>query len=142
MKLGSWRWPHWVLLALVVLYGASYLGLMALMDQMLNTLAGDPQATSNVYRDTGQGEALVLVFAFMLLAPVALALVLLVPLILGGAFAAFLHRATNMPMMAGTLVFWVALGVVAFFLREHWYPQAQWFVNVMARGFIIALQRA
>jgi hypothetical protein len=109
---------------------------------MLNTLAGDPQATSNVYRDTGQGEALVLVFAFMLLAPVALALVLLVPLILGGAFAAFLHRATNMPMMAGTLVFWVALGVVAFFLREHWYPQAQWFVNVMARGFIIALQRA
>ena len=67
---------------------------------------------------------------------------LLVPLILGGAFAAFLHRATNMPMMVGTLVFWVVLGVVAFFLREHWWPQAQWFVNVMARGFIIALQRA
>jgi hypothetical protein len=142
MKGGWWRWPHWVLLVLVVLYGASYLGLMSFMDRMLNALAGDPGATSTVYRDTGQGEALVLVFAFMLLAPLALGLALLVPLIVSGAFAAFLNRATNVPVYVGTLMFWIALGVVAFIFREHWYPQAQWFVNVMARGFLIALQRA
>jgi hypothetical protein len=141
MKL-EWRWPHWVLLTLVVLYGLSYLGLMAFMDQMLNALAGSPESTANVYRDTGQGEALVLVFAFMLLTPVAIALVLLVPLILSGAFAAFLNRATNIPVIVGTLCFWVALGIGAFLFREHWWPQAQWFVNVMARGFLIALQRA
>ncbi|HEY7649245.1 MAG TPA: hypothetical protein VID04_09605 [Methylomirabilota bacterium] len=142
MKVGWWRWPHWVLLTLVVLYGASYLGLMSFMDRMLNALAGDPKVTASVYRDTLQGEALVLVFAFMLLTPLALALALAVPLILSGAFAAVLNRATNIPVMVGTLAFWVALGVVAFIFREHWYPQAQWFVNVMARGFIIALQRA
>jgi hypothetical protein len=140
MKL-EWRWPHWVLLTLVVLYGASYLGLMAFMDRMLNALAGDPAATATVYRDTLQGEALVLVFGFMLLTPVAIALGLLVPLIVSGAFASFLNRATNMPVYVGTLLFWVALVVVAFIVREHWYPQAQWFVNVMARGFLIALQR-
>ena len=142
MKAGWWRWPHWVLLTLMVLYGASYLGLMSYMDQALNALAGDPAATASVYRDTLQGEALVLVFGFMLLTPIAIALALLVPLILSGAFAAFLNRATNLPVYAGTLLFWIALGVVAYFLREHWYPQAQWFVNVMARGFLIALQRA
>src|SRR5262249_25629768 len=116
--------------------------MMSYVDQALNALAGDPAATSTIYRDTLQGEALVLVFAFMLLTPIAIGLALLVPLILSGAFAAFMNRATNLPVYAGTLLFWIVLGVVAFILREHWYPQAQWFVNVMARGFLIALQRA
>lgn len=142
MKLGSWRWPHWVLLSLGLLYAASFFGLFSFMDQVLHGLAGNPEATSNVYRDTGQGEALVLVFAFMLLTPVAIGIALLVPLILSGAFAAFLHRATRLPVLAGTLLFWIALGGVAYLFQEHWWPQARWFVNLVARGFLIALQRA
>ena len=144
IKIGSWRWPHWLLLALGLLYAASYFGLLplGLVDQALQRLAGNPEATSNVYRDTGQGEALVLVFAFMLLAPLAAGIVLAIPLLLSGVVAAFLNRATKLPVFAGTLLFWIVFIAVAYLFQEHWWPQTKWFVNLVARGFLIALQKA
>jgi len=58
------------------------------------------------------------------------------------AVAAFLNRATRLPVFAGTLLFWVVLSTVAYIFEEYWWPQAKWFVHLVARGFLIALHRA
>jgi hypothetical protein len=112
------------------------------VEQELEWLAGTPEATSNVYRDTGQGEALVVVFAFLLLTPVAGVVALAIPLFLSAAVAAFLNRATRLPVFAGTVLFWVVLLTVAFLFQEYWWPQVRWFVNLLARGFLIAMHKA
>ena len=144
IKVSSWRWPHWVLLSLGLLYLASYFGLVSVgrVEQELEWLAGNPEATANVYRDTGQGEALVVVFAFLLLTPVAGAVALAVPLFMSAAVAAFLNRTTRMPVVAGTVLFWIVLLAGAYLFQEHWWPQAKWFINLLARGFLIAIEKA
>jgi hypothetical protein len=130
--------------SLGLLYLASYLGLVSVgrVEQELEWLAGNPDATSSIYQDTGQGEALFMVFAFLLLTPVAIGLALLVPLFISAAVAAFLNRATNLPVLAGTLLFWLVLVTIAYFYQELWWPQTRWFVNLVARGFLIAMQKA
>jgi hypothetical protein len=144
LKVTSWHWPQWVIFSLGLLYLASYFGLIGLgrVEQELEWLAGSPEATSSIYQGSGQAEALFMVFAFLFLTPVAAVIALFVPLFLSAVVAAFLERTVRLPVVVGTVLFWLVLLTVAGVYSDHWWPHAQWFVNLLARGFLIALQNA
>lgn len=139
-----WRWPHWMLAVVAVVYLTSYFGLISLgrVEQVLEALAGPPDATRTVFpAGTGRAEALFLVFAFLLLTPLAAMFGLLLPLFAGALVGTTLHRVLRLPELVGSLLFWAALVVVAAVRAGDWWAWAEWFVNLLARALLIALER-
>jgi hypothetical protein len=140
----SWRWPHGTLAVVAVIYLASYLGLVSFgrVEQVLEALAGPPEATRAVFpAGTGRAEALFVVFAFLFLTPLAAMFGLLLPLLAGALVGTALHRAVRLPELAGSLLFWAALLAVAVARASDWWPWAGWFVHLLARALLIALER-
>jgi hypothetical protein len=140
----SWRWPHWTLLLVAVLYLTSYVGLISVgrVEQGLEALAGPPEATRTVFpAGTGRAEALFLVFAFLLLTPLAAMFGLLLPLFAGAVVGTALRRLLRLPELAGSLLFWTALLAVAVVRAGDWWPWAGWFIHLLARAMLIAIER-
>ncbi|HEV8643011.1 MAG TPA: hypothetical protein VGV13_18135 [Methylomirabilota bacterium] len=137
----SWRWPQWFVFVLALLALASYFGLISTgrVDQELDRLAARSDREL-LTRDTGRGEALFIVFAFLLLTPVAVGLVACVPMFASATAGAFLQRLIRLPEVVGTLLFWIGFAVLAYFTVDAWLPWMQQVAGLIARAFFIALQ--
>jgi hypothetical protein len=111
------------------------------VERVLERLAGSPEQTAGLFTPgLERADALFLMFAFLLLTPLAVFFGLLLPLFLSAVFASFLNRAAQMPDVVGALLFWIALGVAAWLTVDRWGPGAAWFVHLLARAFLVALR--
>lgn len=139
----EWRWRHWVLLGLGTISLAVYFGLItvARVETVLERLADQSQDTATVFaQDGGRGEALVIVFGFLFLTPVAFAMMAFVPLFASAVVAEFLFSLARLPHAAGSLIFWTVLTSTAWIKVEAWLPSVQWLGSLIARAFLIALR--
>jgi hypothetical protein len=129
--------------SLGLLYLGFYFGFLSLgqVEQQLDRLgAHSPGATALLGEETGRGEGLFIVFAFLFLTPVAVVLALSLPMFASAATAAFFNRLLRLPEAMGSLLFWVALAVVTWVEVDAWLPWVQWLVGLVARAFYLALQ--
>lgn len=139
----DWRWKHWIMLGLGAIGASVYFGLItgARLETMLERLAAQSESTAAVFaQDAGRGEALVIVFGFLLLTPVAFAMAAFVPLFASAVVAEFLFSLARLPHVAGTLLFWVTVTAVAWVRADGWLPSVQWLGSLIARAFLIALR--
>jgi hypothetical protein len=108
---------------------------------VLERLAGSPEQTAGLFTPgLERADALFLMFAFLLLTPLAVFFGLLLPLFLSAVVAAFLNRAAQVPDPVGALVFWIAFGGAAWLTVGWWGPGATWFIHLLARAFLVALR--
>lgn len=144
-RISAWRWPQWMLFFLGLCYLAFYFGFVSLgqVEHELERLgAQSPDATAILSGETGRGEALFIVFAFLFLTPVAVVIAASTPLFLSAATAAFLNRLIRLPEVVGSLLFWIVLVGVAWVERAQWLPWGQWLLSLVARAFLLALRSA
>lgn len=143
LRVASWRRAQWLLFGLGLVSLSIYLGFLSTggVEHQLDRLgAHSEQAAAVLGEETGRGAALVIVFAFLLLTPVAVILALAMPVFAAAATAALLHRLIRLPEATGSLLFWIALVAVGWLKLGVWLPWAQWVVSLVARAFFLALR--
>lgn len=138
----TWRWTHWLALAIAAGYVVSYLGLLTWGDLERSI---EYLASSSTFREgfehspSRQHEALFVVFAFLLLTiPAVLALSLVVGfvvLVVSGALEPVTHRA-GLPESLPRLVVLAVLGVLAWHYQELWLPSLRWLLALVASAFL------
>src|SRR2546428_2835468 len=98
----SWRWPQWLLFVLAVLVLVSYFGLISMgrVERELDRLAAR-SGGELVTEDTGRREALFIVFAFLLLTPVAVGVAAGIPMLASATAGALLHQPVPPPAGGG-----------------------------------------
>ncbi len=137
------RSRHWIILGLGAVAVALYLGLLrsARVESVLEQLADQSQTTAALFaQDGGRGEALVIVFGFLLLTPVAFAMIAFVPLFTSGIVAEFLFSVARVPHAVGSVAFFIVITLLAWLKVEAWLPSIQWLGSLIARAFLIALR--
>ena len=124
-----------------VLFLASYFGLLSFgLEEALDSVAKRQEATATLFSNPGgQGEALYVVFVFILLTPVAAAFVLILPLFGSAVFAEVMRNTLQVPETISTVLFLVGIAVVAWLSRAAWGPSAEWFAGVLARALLVGL---
>ncbi|MEK7363037.1 MAG: hypothetical protein AAB016_03605 [candidate division NC10 bacterium] len=141
----SWGWGRWSLLLLGVLILATYLGVLwlggvqgALQWLEAKSGAGDAFQRPGAVR----GEGFFVLLAFMLLAPfatvVALLLVLFVLVVLAGTLAP-VGRLLGLPNWVLMTLAVGGLGGLAYAEREVWVPWGLWMVGLFASAFLSVL---
>lgn len=141
----SWGWGRWSLLLLGVLILATYLGVLwlggvqgALQWLEVKSGAGDTFQRPGAIR----GEGFFVLLAFMLLAPfatlVALLLVLFVLVVLAGTLAP-VGRLLGLPNWVLMTLAVGGLGGLAYAEREVWVPWGLWMVGLFASAFLSVL---
>lgn len=142
-RIGGWRWPQWLLFGLGLAYLASYLGFVSTtrIEEVLERLAGatDPGLFGGA---SGRAEALLIVFAFLLLTPPALAAAAFVPMFAAAMVAATLERMVRLPAALGSLLFWLGLGFWAYLEADRWLPPAERFTGLLAKALLVTLRQA
>jgi hypothetical protein len=139
----SWGWARWLLFGLGCLALASYYQLISLgtVEQVLDRLAGSPEQMRGIFTEgLERAEALILMFAFLLLTPVVAFFGLFLFLFATAVISTFLHRMVNVPEAPASIVAWIGLAVVAFFTFDQWWPGATFLVALLARAFLVALR--
>ena len=138
-----WTWTQWMLFGFGCLFLATYFGFISLgvLEELLDHLAGPSERTAGMFTPgLERAEALFLMFAFLLLTPLAAFFGLLLPLFLSAVTSTFLSRTAQVPDAAGALLFWIAAAVAAWLTLDQWWPHATWFVALLARAFLVALR--
>lgn len=138
---GDWRWYNWLLFAAGILLVASYYGLLswAPLEETIERLASHPGTRSAFQTASSRQEALFVIFAFLLLTPLA-SLVALFVLASGLAMVLGLlgpvTRTVGISDKVLALVVVAAAGVVAYARVETWWPWVRWTAGLVARAFI------
>jgi hypothetical protein len=139
----SWRWPQWLLFGLGCLGLAAYYQLISLgtVEEVLDRLAGKPERTAGIFTEgIERAEALIIMFAFLLLSPLLGFFALFLFLFASAAGSTFLSRTANVPEAPASIVTWIALAVALYLTADRWWPGATFVVNLMARAFLVALR--
>lgn len=138
----SWGWGRWSLLLLGVLILATYLGVLWLggVQGALQWLEAKSGAGDTFQRPGAiRGEGFFVLLAFMLLAPfatvVALLLVLFVLVVLAGTLAP-VGRLLGLPNWVLMTLAVGGLGGLAYAEREVWVPWGLWMVGLFASAFL------
>ena len=141
----SWGWGRWSLLLLGVLILATYLGVLWLggVQGALQWLEAKSGAGDTFQRPGAiRGEGFFVLLAFMLLAPfatlVALLLVLFVLVVLAGTLAP-VGRLLGLPNWVLMTLAVGGLGGLAYAEREVWVPWGLWMVGLFASAFLSVL---
>ncbi len=136
----SWRWPQWLLFVLAVLVLVSYFGLISMgrVERELDRLAAR-SGGELVTEDTGRREALFIVFAFLLLTPVAVGVAAGIPMLASATAGALLDRLIRLPEVVGALLFWSGFAFLAYLTVNAWLPWIQQVASLVARAVLIAL---
>ncbi len=145
LSFSSWGWGRWSLLLLGVLILATYLGVLwlggvqgALQWLEVKSGAGDTFQRPGAIR----GEGFFVLLAFMLLAPfatlVALLLVLFVLVVLAGTLAP-VGRLLGLPNWVLMTLAVGGLGGLAYAERDVWVPWGLWMVGLFASAFLSVL---
>lgn len=145
MSFSSWGWGRWSLLLLGVLILATYLGVLWLggVQGALQWLEAKSGAGDTFQRPGAiRGEGFFVLLAFMLLAPfatvVALLLVLFVLVVLAGTLAP-VGRLLGLPNWVLMTLAVGGLGGLAYAEREVWVPWGLWMVGLFASAFLSVL---
>lgn len=138
----SWRWTHWLVLAVAGSYVVSYLGLLSWADL---ERAVEEVARASTLREgfqespSRQHEALFVVFAFLLLTiPALLAgglVIGFVVLVVSGAVEPFTHR-MGLPESLPRVVVLVLLAGLVWQFQDHWLPTVRWLLSLVASAFL------
>lgn len=141
----SWGWGRWSLLLLGVLILAIYLGVLWLggVQGALQWLEAKSGAGDTFQRPGAvRGEGFFVLLAFMLLAPLAVAvalfLVLFVLVVLAGTLAP-VGRLLGLPNWVLMTLAVGGLGGLAYAEREVWVPWGLWMVGLFASAFLSVL---
>lgn len=141
----SWGWGRWSLLLLGVLILAIYLGVLWLggVQEALQWLEAKSGAGDTFQRPGAvRGEGFFVLLAFMLLAPLAVAvalfLVLFVLVVLAGTLAP-VGRLLGLPNWVLMTLAVGGLGGLAYAEREVWVPWGLWMVGLFASAFLSVL---
>ena len=142
LSFSSWGWGRWSLLLLGVLILATYLGVLWLggVQGALQWLEAKSGAGDTFQRPGAiRGEGFFVLLAFMLLAPfatvVALLLVLFVLVVLAGTLAP-VGRLLGLPNWVLMTLAVGGLGSLAYAEREVWVPWGLWMVGLFASAFL------
>lgn len=138
----SLRRNHWIVLGLGAAAVVGYFQLItaARVEFVLERLAAQSESAATVFaQDAGRGEALIIVFFFLFLTPIAFAMAAFVPLFASAVVAEFLYSLMKVPQAVGALAFWIALTIGMWVKVDSWLPGIQWLGSLIARAFLIAL---
>ncbi len=145
LSISSWGWGRWSLLLVGVLVLATYLGVLWLggVQGALQWLEAKSAAGGTFQRPGAvRGEGFFVLLAFMLLAPVAAAvallLVLFVLMVLAGTLAP-IGRLLRLPNWLLMTLAVGGLGGLAYTEREMWVPWGLWMVGLFASAFLSVL---
>lgn len=139
------RKHHWLLLALCVVFLASYFGFITWtkVEQALEYLADQPAVRERFATPIGRGEAIVTSFMFVMLTPLALAaaggILTFVAAVVAGVLRA-LVPVRDLPDWLYLAVAYGAMLVGAWVEREMWVGPAWEFVGLIARALLIAIR--
>ncbi len=131
------RWTRWIAaLAVVTVVLAWYVTSSAAARTKIAWLAGQPSVRTAFQAEGGSSDALVVLIAFAVAAPmlavVALGLV---------AFASHLTAAAlyqvRLPERLAVPVVLAGLGVLAYATRDAWWPHALYVLGLVARAYLI-----
>jgi len=138
----SWRWTHWLVLAIAAAYVGSYLGLVSwgYLESSIEELArSSPYPEGFEHSLSRQHEALFVVFAFLLLTiPALLALALVVGfvvLVASGAAQPLMHRA-GLPESLPRVVVLAVLAGLAWHYQDLWLPSVRWLLALVAGAYL------
>ncbi len=141
----GWGWGRWSLLLLGVLMLATYLGVLSLggVQGTLQWLEAKSGAGDTFQRPGAiRGEGFFVLLAFMLLAPVAvlvaLLLILFVLVVLAGTLAP-VGRLLGLPNWVLMTLVVGGLGGLAYAERAVWAPWGLWMVGLFASAFLSVL---
>ena len=138
----AWRMPHWLIAIGSSLVLAMYAGLVRPREIALYFAARPEVSQAFADPQFGRGDALILVFSTLFLAPfalfVALVLVIFAVAMLGG-FVLPVVRWFSLPdwMATGFVIF--LAGIAAWMQSELWLPRSLWFLGLLARAWKIIL---
>lgn len=136
-----WRWPHWIILCAGLFWLAGYCGAFGTLDETVEHLARHPSASA-WFTDSmsGRQEAKLVLFLFLVIAPIVSMIVAGIVLSFAGVCAIPLGRVIGSER-AGTFVLVVALAVVFYLQSPMWWPQARPFAAVIARAYLVSAER-
>jgi hypothetical protein len=101
----------------------------------LEHLAGDDQ---RIAPDVGRAEALFIVFGFLLLTPIAVAVLVCLPMFVVAAVAMSLHQTVGIPLRVTTPAVWLLLAAGAALSAPQWLPWVNWVGQLVARAILVA----
>jgi hypothetical protein len=136
---------HWILLVLVALFLFTYFGLLSWgrIEDSLEALAEHPRGAKVFQIKVDRADAILIVFMFLLLTPMALVAVFGAIAFVGAVVAGFLEsllRVIGLPAWLFAFAVYVLLAVGAYLMRAVWLPQAQGFMSLVARAILAAYQ--
>ena len=138
----TWRMPHWLIAMGSTLVLAMYVGLVRPRDIALYFAARPEVSQAFADPQVGRGDALILVFSTLFLAPfaifVGIVLIIFAVATLGG-FVLPVVRWFSLPDWMATMSVLVVVGLAAWSQSEHWLPRSLWFLGLMARAWKIIL---
>jgi hypothetical protein len=138
----TWRMPHWLIAIGSTLVLAMYAGLVRPRDIALYFAARPEVSQAFADPQFGRGDALILVFSTLFLAPFALfvALVLLIfSVAMLGGFVLPVVRWFSLPDWIATGFVVVVVGIAAWMQNELWLPRSLWFLGLLARAWKVIL---
>jgi|SRR5262249_47612398 len=138
----TWRMPHWLIAMGSTLVLAMYAGLVRPRDIALYFAARPEVSQAFADPQFGRGDALILVFSTLFLAPFALfvALVLLIfSVAMLGGFVLPVVRWFSMPDWIATGFVIVVVGIAAWTQSQLWLPRSLWFLGLLARAWKVVL---
>jgi hypothetical protein len=136
------RWVHWLVILFIALAASAVAGWWSptTLDQTLQKLADGPGVRESFERwAKGRGEAMFLIFGFMLLGPVAGAAALLVLLFLQSVLVGLfnpIEQAYNLPDGLAKLTASVLVLAGLYLTRELWSPSLFWVLGLAARAYL------
>jgi hypothetical protein len=138
--LASWRWPRWIVFCAGLLWLAGYLGAFGTLDESVAALARHPSA-SEWFTDSmsGRQEAKLVLFLFLVIAPIASLIVAGLVVAVAGLCAIPLGRLIRSER-AATVVLLVALAVVFHLQSALWWPPARPVAAIIARAYVISFE--
>src|SRR5213593_291521 len=136
---------HWIVLAICVLFLASYTGFVswAKVAQALEHLADQPAVRQRFATPIGRGEAIVTSFMFVLLTPLALAAAGGVVAFLGAIGAGVLRMIVpfrDLPQWIFLGTTYLGIAIAVWLLRDLWIGPVWEFVGLIAKAILIATQ--
>jgi hypothetical protein len=134
--------PHWLIAVGSSLVLAMYAGLVRPREIALYFAARPEVSQAFADPQFGRGDALILVFSTLFLAPFALfvALVLLIfAVAMLGGFVLPVVRWFSLPDWMATGFVIVLAGIAAWMQSELWLPRSLWFLGLLARAWKIIL---
>lgn len=138
VSLSEWRWPHWMVFVVGLLWLAVYGGIAGQFNETVEELARHPRAAQWFNDPTsGNREALIILLVFAFTAPVVSMIVAGIVITLARLMAAPIGRLIHSERL-GTLALLVALAGFLYVQSPAWWPEVRPYAAVIARAYLVS----